>query len=104
MAAMNEAAKTDPKVAARVETFRVRVPEEFYDLAKDPNCLNNLINNPEYKPQIEQLQKQLEKWMINTNDPILEAFRNKTDRSKVDAVIKATYGQFTKKKKSKKKR
>lgn len=103
MKAMNEAAKTDPAIAARVKMFRMRVPEELYDLEKDPNCLNNLINNPEYKPIIAQLQAKLENWMVETNDPMLEAFRNKSDRAKVDSVIEATYGKAKSKKKAKKK-
>ena len=102
MKAMNEAAKTDPAVAARVKMFRTRVPEEFYDLEKDPNCLNNLINNPEYKTIIADMQKKLEKWMVEKHDPMLEAFRNKTDRAKVDEVIIATYGKPKAKKKKKK--
>lgn len=102
MKAMNEAAKKDPAIAARVKMFRIRVPEEFYDLEKDPNCLNNLIDNPEYKSIISQMQAKLEKWMIDTNDPMLEAFRNKNDRKKVDAVIEATYGKYSKKSKKRK--
>ena len=101
MKAMNAAAKTNPAIAARVKMFRIRVPEEFYDLEKDPNCLNNLINNPEYKPIIAQLQAKLDKWMVETNDPMLEAFRNKNDRAKVDSVIEATYGKVKSKKKKK---
>ncbi len=104
MKAMNEAAKNDPKIAARVKTFRTRVPEEFYDLEKDPNCLNNLINNPEYKSQIEQMKKQLDSWMVKTNDPLIEAFRNKSDRTKVDAVIEGIFGKLKKKKKAPKKK
>ena len=102
MAAMNMAAKDNPEIAARVKMFRYRVPEEFYDLEKDPNCLNNLIDNPEYKSKIAQMQKQLEDWMVKTTDPMLEAFRNKDDRAKVDAVIEATFGKYQKKPKKKK--
>lgn len=101
MKAMNDAAKTDPAIAARVKMFRTRVPQEFYDLEKDPNCLNNLIDNPEYKTIIARMQAKLEKWMIDTNDPMLEAFRNKDDRAKVDAVLEATYGKAKQKKKKK---
>ena len=99
MAAMNEAAKDNPEIAKRVHLFRYRVPEEFYDLEKDPNCLNNLIDNPEYKSQIERLQKELEKWMVDTKDPMLEAFRNRTEKDKVRAVIDQTYGKYAAKKK-----
>jgi N-sulfoglucosamine sulfohydrolase len=104
MAAMNKAAKTDKAIAKRVELFRKRVPEEFYDIQKDPNCLVNLINNPEYKSRIAEMQKELDKWMVKTKDPIIEAFRNKSDRAKVDSVLLATYGKTKVKKKKKKKK
>ncbi len=92
MAAMNLAAKTDPAVAARVDLFRYRVPEEFYDLEKDPDCLVNLIDSPEHKETIKMLQAKLVAQMKKTNDPMLKAFENRTDRAIVDQVMVATYG------------
>jgi hypothetical protein len=32
------------RIAARINLFRDRVPEDFCDLEKDPACLNNLID------------------------------------------------------------
>ncbi len=93
MAAMNAAAKTDEQIAKRVHLFRYRVPEEFYDLEKDPNCLVNLIDSPEHKEQIEAMQQKLEAWMVETSDPMLDAFRNRYDRTTVDAVMEKTYGK-----------
>jgi N-sulfoglucosamine sulfohydrolase len=92
MAAMNLAAKTDPAVAARVNLFRYRVPEEFYDLEKDPDCLVNLIDSPRHKETIKGLQSKLVAQMKKTNDPMLKAFENRTDRAIVDQVMVATYG------------
>lgn len=92
MAAMNAAAKTDKAIAARVELFRYRVPEEFYDLEADPNCLENLIDAPEHEALIESFQRRLAAQMKKTDDPMLRAFENKGDRSIVDDVIEATYG------------
>ena len=104
MASIVEAAKEDAGIAKRVDLFRKRIPEEFYDIEKDPNCLVNLIDNPEYKSRIEEMKKKLDKWMVDTNDPILEAFRNKDDRTKVNEVLVAAYGKpKAKKKKTKKK-
>lgn len=103
MAAMNEAAKTDPAIAARIDLFRHRVPEEFYDLERDPDCLNNLIDNPQYSEAIKALQSKLVAQMKKTNDPMLEAFLNRDDRKKVDEVMTATYGQRKPKKIRKKK-
>jgi N-sulfoglucosamine sulfohydrolase len=72
--AMKAAAAANPKIAARVKLFENRVVEEFYDFEKDPDALNNLIDNPEYKPQIDKMRAELMKWMIATKDPAKEAF------------------------------
>ena len=93
MKAMNEAAEKDEVIRARVDLFRYRLPEEFYDLEKDPDCLHNLIDNPEYKEFIAEMQAQLVAEMERTDDPMLEAYQNKEDRAKVDAVLEATYGK-----------
>ena len=93
MKAMDEAAKNNEVIKARIDLFRYRVPEEFYDLEKDPDCLHNLIDNPEYKELIVDMQAQLVAEMKRTEDPMLEAFQNKGDRTKVDAVLEATYGK-----------
>jgi arylsulfatase A-like enzyme len=49
-----------------------RMAEEFYDLEKDPNEMNNIINEPAYKTIAAELRKKLETWMKRTNDPLLE--------------------------------
>jgi len=92
MAAMNLAAKTDAAIAARVDLFRYRVPEELYDLEKDPSCLVNLIDSSRHKETIKGLQAKLVAQMKKTNDPMLKAFESRNDRSIVDRVITATYG------------
>ena len=92
MAAMNEAAKTNPAIQARVDLFRYRVPEEFYDLKNDPDCLRNLIGNPAHAERIKSLQAKLVAQMKRTEDPMLPAFLNRHDRAKVDEVLIATYG------------
>ena len=102
MKSMERAARTDKAIAERIKLFRHRIMEEFYDLEKDPNCLNNLINKPEYKTQIEALKKQLRSNMQMTKDPMLKAFDNMHNRKIVDQVIQATYGKSVTKKKRKK--
>ena len=42
--------------------------EEFYDLESDPYEINNLINDPAYKEQVEELQTQLDRWIETTDD------------------------------------
>jgi N-sulfoglucosamine sulfohydrolase len=75
--AMRAAAETDPQVAARVRLFQYRVVEEFYDFENDPDALHNLINDPGYRKDIEMIRKELLEWMKRTNDPALEALRNR---------------------------
>jgi len=72
MAAMQAAAETDPEIAARVELFLYRVPEEFYDFEADPDGLVNLINDPAHASKIENMRRQLESWMESTGDPLLD--------------------------------
>lgn len=103
MAAMNDAAKDDPAIAARIDLFRLRVPEEFYDLEKDPNCLINLIGDPKHADALKSLQTRLVAQMKKTQDPMLPAFQNRNDRAKVDEVLVKTYGpRKTKKEKQNK--
>ncbi|MFV1996133.1 MAG: sulfatase-like hydrolase/transferase, partial [Verrucomicrobiales bacterium] len=104
MAAMQEAADGgNAEIAARIELFRYRVPEEFYDLAKDPDCLVNLIGNPEYSEPIASLRGKLAAQMAKTEDPMLAAFENRHDRARVDEILLATYGPPAPKKVKKKK-
>lgn len=36
--------------------------EEFYDLVNDPEEINNLIDNPEYKPRIDAARREFKAW------------------------------------------
>jgi arylsulfatase A-like enzyme len=49
-----------------------RFEEELYDLEKDPNEANNLINNPAYEKIQFELRQKLLDWMKETNDPLLK--------------------------------
>ena len=93
MAAMNLAAKKDQAIADRVQLFRYRVPEELYDLEKDPDCLRNLIDDPSHANTAAALRVRLRKWMETTNDPMLSALDNRTNRAVVDRVLLETYGR-----------
>lgn len=73
--AMQEAAKTDPAVAARVKLFLYRVPEEFYDVESDPCALKNLIDDPSVKDQVARFRNELSRKMTATGDPLAERFR-----------------------------
>jgi len=45
---------------------------ELFDISIDPNCLNDISGNPEYSDVIEELTNMINKWLIETNDPILK--------------------------------
>jgi N-sulfoglucosamine sulfohydrolase len=93
MKAMNEAAAADPFIAERVRMFRYRVPEELYDLQADPDCLANLINQPEYQEQADRLRDELLQWMKRTSDPLRPAFENRQSPDKLKAALGDVYGQ-----------
>lgn len=76
---MQALAKTDPYVAARLRLFDHRLPEEMYQYSKDPDALQNLIDDPRHRAERERLTKLLDAWMVRTRDPILEVFRNRHD-------------------------
>lgn len=77
MKAMEEAANTNPVIAERLNVYRIRMPEELYNIESDPGCINNLIKDPDYKKQVALLRKDLEKWLIKTKDPLLIVFQNR---------------------------
>jgi hypothetical protein len=85
---MKELAATDPRVAARVELADHRVPEEFYDVARDPDCLNNLIQDADSQTEIDRLRGELEAWMKTTRDPMLESFQKRNDPTVREAYVR----------------
>jgi arylsulfatase A-like enzyme len=50
-------------------SFGKRLAEELFDLSNDPDCLNNLAENPKYKKNLAALRKQLTEELIKQNDP-----------------------------------
>ena len=73
--AMMKAAKTNDDINKRVEFFKYRVPEEFYDYSKDPNALNNLIDDPKDQDKIREMKEELLENMKKTDDPLYEKFK-----------------------------
>jgi arylsulfatase A-like enzyme len=45
--------------------------EQLYDLVFDPNEASNLVEDPAYAQTVAQLRAQLERWMLDTEDPLL---------------------------------
>ncbi len=81
-------AKADPKVAARLDLFERRVPEELYDYRADADALENLVARPEHRAQLDRLTGQLEAWMVQTRDPMLAVFRQRQDGTAREAYMK----------------
>lgn len=76
---MRVLAKTNEAIAARIDLFDHRVPEEAYEVHYDPDALTNLIAKPEHAAQVAMLEKAMEDWMVRTKDPLLEVFRHRND-------------------------
>jgi N-sulfoglucosamine sulfohydrolase len=89
---MSEAGPTNPTIQQRVDLLLYRVPEEFYDLEKDPDALVNLANDPASAKAIASYRKDLEKWMKTYHSDALEAFQNRQHpeivRNYVESQIK----------------
>ena len=60
-----KAGKTDA-VTGRFFTPKKR--DELYDTTKDPDNVNNLIDNPEYKDAVEKMRAALRKWQLGIYD------------------------------------
>ena len=76
---MIELAKNDKAMNERLNLYRYRVPQELYQVKRDPDCLQNLIGSSNNQEVKNKLQKLLEEWMVKTGDPILECFRKRED-------------------------
>ena len=94
-AAMEEAGKTDPPIQARVDMFRYRVPQEFYDLEKDPGCTNNLIHDPQHQALVKKYQDRLRQWMVESHDHCLAAFDVRETPAQLAKAV-ASYPQLDK--------
>ena len=71
----------DPKVRARADFYLHRTREELYDLRKDPDCLNNLLNEPGGKQsgRVSAMTKALWHWMKEVDDPDLKLFQDQVE-------------------------
>jgi N-sulfoglucosamine sulfohydrolase len=68
--AMSEAAKTDSSIRLRSDFYLHRSPEELYDYATDPDCLDNLAERPEFAGILADQRASLQAWMESTGDPL----------------------------------
>lgn len=65
-------AKTNPKLAARIEWLSHRPAEELYDVETDPFETVNLISNPAYAAVRAKLGRELDAWMTQQGDKGME--------------------------------
>lgn len=47
-------------------------PEQLYDLLFDPNEAHNVVDRPDLAPVVADLRARLERWMRQTDDPLLD--------------------------------
>ena len=79
------------EILDRINVFRYRNPEEFYDLEKDPDCILNLINDRKYQQLIKKYRSKLERKMQETGDPLLRALPFVHDSDKLSAICEEIY-------------
>lgn len=82
--AMKEAAETDPEIAKRVELYKHRVREEFYNFKNDPDALHNLANDPAYADELNKFREMMLNYMIKYKDPAYEAFRDRNEERAIE--------------------
>lgn len=63
-------AKSDEAIKQRLELFDHRVPQELYDVSKDPECLNNLVAQSDLQPVLNELRKRLAERLEQIEDPM----------------------------------
>jgi hypothetical protein len=64
-----------PEIQERVRMLVYRVPEELYDLDRDPHCLDNLIDDSNLRHVRDEMRGRLARWMEETKDPALFSFK-----------------------------
>jgi arylsulfatase A-like enzyme len=63
------------EVVRRLGYFDISRPAEMlFDLEVDSLERNNLVSDPDYAEILERMRANLERWMRNTNDPLLTGY------------------------------
>lgn len=50
-------------------SFGKRLPDELYDIRKDPDCVNNLANDLAYHKQVRELRDRMTEMLVEEKDP-----------------------------------
>jgi N-sulfoglucosamine sulfohydrolase len=69
------AARTSPRIKARVDQYITGTPLSFFNLESDADERTNLVDDPRYRAEVQKLQSLLLAHMERTNDPQLENYR-----------------------------
>lgn len=67
---MVKRAASEPAIRERLRLFDHRVLEELYDIELDPNCLHNLVGDPEFQKTKLELRGQLARELAQMDDPL----------------------------------
>src|SRR5262249_49550911 len=67
--ALAAAAKGDARLRSRVDQYITGTPLALYDLTKDPDERNNVIDDPSYREDVARLSRLLLAHMEQTADP-----------------------------------
>ncbi|HUX56853.1 MAG TPA: sulfatase [Bacteroidales bacterium] len=89
--AMEQEGKINPQIQARVDMFRYRTLEEFYNLKNDPDCLHNLIHDKAYTEKVQQYKNQLKVWMQKYHDPMLPVFNVSENHTEMRRMLDVVY-------------
>lgn len=82
---MKELAPSDPALAARLAVINHRTVEEFYDVAADPSCTKNMVGAS--PAGLSKLGSLMDAWLAEVSDPILPAFRARSDAAAREAFM-----------------
>lgn len=81
-------AKNEPEIAARLDLFDHRVLEELYGVATEPDCLTNLIDQPQSQAVANQLRQQLLQALTEMNDPVAPLLADVENRKLREAYMR----------------
>lgn len=68
MSWIGKAQTGDAHAVAMTRKYTIRPAEELYDVASDPHCLHNLVNDPKLAELKTELSTQLDAWMLQQGD------------------------------------
>ena len=65
---IDRAEQGDPHARLMTQKYTFRPAEELYNVASDPHCLQNLVDDPALTAVKNELAAQLDSWMLSQGD------------------------------------